>query len=64
MGYIAETLRNGLVFTKFFDFTFWLVNLILNLKHKHAIGYYFLIFREKYDCAICIEEVVPLEMGG
>ena len=47
-----------------FDLAFWFVNLILNLKHKHAVGYNFLIFREKYDCAICINEVIPLEMGG
>ena len=61
---IIKIIRNGQLSNKLFNLAFWLVNLTLNIKHKHAIGFAFLIFREKYDCAICLKEVVPLEMGG
>jgi hypothetical protein len=61
---IYHAIYRGEVIQQLLDCSFDFVNLILNIKHKHALGYSYLIYREKYDCAICLQEVVPLEMGG
>ena len=46
------------------NIVFGIFDIIVNFKHKHILGYRYLIYNDKYDCSVCHYTVPEIEIGG